>query len=1181
MNPIVSASSYPSLIIRRIGISRLDGIHAPFEIDTLCAGINLIHGPNAIGKSRTATALQGLIWATAVPLRAEFSGAIQIADQTWFVEYDERGLRHQLNGIPVTAPGLADRGAGQRDRYLLTLHELLSADNRNFAEEIQRESAGGYDLSAARGEVGTDKSAPKPAPGKARNAFQEATDYARQLREQDRNLQDQEHALVQKHIALSEAIAADARHRLLESALEHANAKEALLEATAIRASFEDPIGCMHGNEAAEIERIENLLTDLREKLRDEERVLANAKRRLEETGLDGNVPAAETIITNRVRLNELHTHVALLKKTEQEIEVHRSQVRLASLQIGDNLHNDQLTTLADAGLRQLADVARKTDIARGKALAQAELQRWVGDTKVPTDLARLRQGTELLSSRIQLAGNKLTPTSTGPMKLALVLASLVIAIEAAILAISNSPAFAPLALLALPIVYVAFRPTTPESTLTAAGVEKTYGALELPLPKNWTSAEINPILADLRTQLAAAELDQEKAARWSSLEALRIEAELAHQQVAVRRSELTKTLGVSPELDPDSLRGLADALAKWQQEIASLAEAEAIVTSTTVEINRLLEHLNHHFTRYGIQAATDAVEAQAKLDQLAMRTDAATVAAADSAHQRRLIAEQILPAIGEREAEIERIYAALGITARDNIRLRELCAKVPLCQEAQRNLEQAETIVAAICARLTSEPGLADAVRDDILAQLQATSQIAARQASIQEEITRIRNDVEHAMHQTRLESAIAKVELARDALLAARENDRARAAAWQLFEFVHYQTRDTHRPAVFHKARAYFTDFTAGAFKLELDDSTSPSFRAVETVTGRGLSLNELSSGTRVQLLMAVRLAFIESMEQSHRLPLILDEALGNTDDVRANAIIDAAIEISRRGRQVIYFTAQGNEVAKWRTRLAVAANDPEFAQIDLAVARRLATSAGNSVMSWNEPITLPIIQVPDGTDHSAARKVLRVAPIDPWSFRLDGLDLWYLVPDVPTLVALRNLAITTWGQFGLMRSRDALRGIPALDTCRARAQARVLVIESAVRAWKCGRPQPLSRDALSSSKAISDIYFAQAVDLSRRCDWNGAAVLRALRNRELSGFRQKSIDELEEFLQNNGFLTSDEPLSQSLVRAEAMSAVSDEVKRGILTVAEIDELLGLLRDPPPIATHDAGALNLDLVG
>src|SRR5690606_1449114 len=99
--------------------------------------------------------------------------------------------------------------------------------------------------------------------------------------------------------------------------------------------------------------------------------------------------------------------------------------------------------------------------------------------------------------------------------------------------------------------------------------------------------------------------------------------------------------------------------------------------------------------------------------------------------------------------------------------------------------------------------------------------------------------------------------------------------------------------RPQVFHRARERFARMTHGAYRLELDDGEIPSFRAIDTATGEGKSLDQLSSGTRAQLLIAVRVAFVESIETGLRLPIILDEALANSDDVRADAIIQAVLD------------------------------------------------------------------------------------------------------------------------------------------------------------------------------------------------------------------------------------------------------------------------------------------------
>ena len=120
--------------------------------------------------------------------------------------------------------------------------------------------------------------------------------------------------------------------------------------------------------------------------------------------------------------------------------------------------------------------------------------------------------------------------------------------------------------------------------------------------------------------------------------------------------------------------------------------------------------------------------------------------------------------------------------------------------------------------------------------------------------------------------------------------------------------QMREQNRPKVFKEANRLFNRITKGRYELEIDEKDGPDFRAYDTVEKIGRGLDELSSGTRIQLLMAVRLAFVETQESAVRLPILADELLANSDDVRAQAIIEALTEISREGRQIFYFTAQG---------------------------------------------------------------------------------------------------------------------------------------------------------------------------------------------------------------------------------------------------------------------------------
>jgi uncharacterized protein YhaN len=132
-------------------------------------------------------------------------------------------------------------------------------------------------------------------------------------------------------------------------------------------------------------------------------------------------------------------------------------------------------------------------------------------------------------------------------------------------------------------------------------------------------------------------------------------------------------------------------------------------------------------------------------------------------------------------------------------------------------------------------------------------------------------------------VEAALAGVAAAESALADARDRDLRAMVGGVLARYVLEAARDHHRPDVFRRADALFTRVTAGAWRLALDDGAADggrgdaAFRAVHVPTGSGHALAELSSATRVQLLLAVRVAFVESQEQGVRLPLVLDEVLG----------------------------------------------------------------------------------------------------------------------------------------------------------------------------------------------------------------------------------------------------------------------------------------------------------------
>ena len=258
-------------------------------------------------------------------------------------------------------------------------------------------------------------------------------------------------------------------------------------------------------------------------------------------------------------------------------------------------------------------------------------------------------------------------------------------------------------------------------------------------------------------------------------------------------------------------------------------------------------------------------------------------------------------------------------------------------------------------------------------------------------------------------------------------------------------------------------FGRITHGRYRLETSRAGEgkPAFRAIETAGLRVLPLDQLSGGTRLQLLFAVRLAFLEMQESQWKLPLVLDETLGNSDEGRAEQIIDAAIEICRQGRQVFYFTAQHDEVSKWRRRLKDC-SDIRWKHIDLAELRNFSALERVPNIDYAAPPPLEVAD-PEGDDWPEYGKRLRVAMPNAYG-KPEELHLWYMIDDVPLLYRLLKGGINLWGQLRELVALDSLpsdcKELAPRSPALLRAEARAGLLEMVFRylahwPWKTGRP------------------------------------------------------------------------------------------------------------------------------
>ena len=125
----------------------------------------------------------------------------------------------------------------------------------------------------------------------------------------------------------------------------------------------------------------------------------------------------------------------------------------------------------------------------------------------------------------------------------------------------------------------------------------------------------------------------------------------------------------------------------------------------------------------------------------------------------------------------------------------------------------------------------------------------------------------------------------------------------------------REEHQDPVLLIASHYFQAMTLGSFaglRTDLDDKGAPVLVGMRP-GDRRIAVSGMSSGTRDQLYLALRLATLEYRLQAHEaMPFIVDDILINFDDQRARATLCALAELASKN-QVILFTHHQQIIAE----------------------------------------------------------------------------------------------------------------------------------------------------------------------------------------------------------------------------------------------------------------------------
>ncbi|MDE2827046.1 MAG: hypothetical protein OXL40_07010, partial [Bacteroidota bacterium] len=377
------------------------------------------------------------------------------------------------------------------------------------------------------------------------------------------------------------------------------------------------------------------------------------------------------------------------------------------------------------------------------------------------------------------------------------------------------------------------------------------------------------------------------------------------------QKEELINRINLDPPNDVISLIELVGSILNWQEFDDKARELANRCEQVSETYRTLIETVGSTFEQYGYEKPVNPHDAERLLDIVRNDDDAA------KRDHARLIQEKRGAETTHRNLEQqESLYAKLfddlelevgdlsGLAARErqfseweeaNSRNNNLKVRANTLRPSSEELREHESLLEL------------ENIEDEL-----ATAQSKAAEArELQDRLTRLDAEIERTEKGHSLENALVEKENKRVELGNVRSHKVAKAVGQAILDTL----RDSaikNAPPVFQRAQENFELVTGNRYTLGIPEDNT--FRARDHQLNRDFDLTKLSSATRVQLLLSVRLAFVETQETNYRLPLTLDETLANSDDPRAQAIIKTMSTLAAN-RQIFYFTAQEDEVSKWK--------------------------------------------------------------------------------------------------------------------------------------------------------------------------------------------------------------------------------------------------------------------------
>lgn len=1104
-------------------------VHAFPPVETFSEGLNIIYGPNGVGKSTLLEALHALLFTYDGKRQFSAHATLETENEQYSLERNKHVLQQKRLSDNQDLE-LTGRNDTFRDAYVLALHELLQIDTQAtavFSSYIKKQMQGGIDLSKAYADTGASSTFSSSRINQTQE-YQQCYNEFKKLEKdliENASLKDELDDL-EKQLAEGEKLKQS--HQTLLKLHEYLSNSEDQKSIETQMEAFDERVASLRKESEQDAVRLKKELEQASNVLDDEE----NLQSTLSKDFLACNIE--ETLLTDRGFKDLLGNRIEAFKDEHEKLENAKKARRdaISAIEEWQNQHSF-LINQADPSLKHLlSELTRlasscesvRTKLASKNAIVESFEEPQKFSEQELQNLEELR--TACVSTLSALSKLEACSLKKFPKLRYLLIGSLV--------GISLAPWMLPYSLIIAVVLFSLSSYLTLRSTNNPQYQElklfyeqhlmqlKQYlGSSTFETPDNFSKETVSTLYIQILNRLGTAKITMEKQSFLRKVKTAQQDAQTAYDTWRSEYEKLSDALHLSssPVLEGAQFFHLSEHLLHFCNLCELLEQAK----------NEELDCKSSYNDARNILKQTCACSADEHVELLSqaqayLASYVEAVRLSKELEVQKVRVAQARSAFEQKQKTYEHFFISHGLETGDHATLQLLSQQIEKYQglvDNKRAVVAQMTLFSDEIVSLSQGHSL-----DEVALLLDSVSEKLKSYEQKQEQYWTMAERYRNLCSNEALDQAQMKLGKVREALEQRRREEVEKQFLHALITDLQKAAETTYQPQVLKQASSWFLRITNNRFSLGISDET---FFARDEVQKRPYDLHELSSGTKVQLLFALRLGFIENLESGsgYHFPLFFDELMAISDDERSLAIAQSVSEIAKY-RQVLYATAQADEVEKLMrySKEAIQIIDLEQQNREYQASRR----------PFSAPLVLRKELIEPLDDYNEYAKALKIPQPDLFE-SMGELSSWYLCTDSEELFALLKRGFDLAGQARLSDSRYHERYDLLSEAQELARQGRARTITV----------QDLEDPELSINRQAG--FYTAIKEFIAETNCNGNELLEAIEHKVVKRMNESTRDALESWLLKQGFATDDERyeadqiMSMLLLRNPQLSIEHDD--------------------------------------